>query len=84
MLFTRFNSHSKQTVFINKTNLRNFLYLDIPMTKKILNENPMTELISNNKEIPAIPAQGLLLCPKEDPMKKKKKKKIAASVISNT
>jgi hypothetical protein len=31
-----------------------------------------------------IPSQGLLLCPKEDPIKKKKKKKIAPTITSCT
>jgi hypothetical protein len=43
----------------------------IPMAQKSLSENQ-------------IPSQGLLLCPKEEPIKKKKKKKIAPTIASCT
>jgi hypothetical protein len=36
------------------------------------------------KEVLPIPSQGLLLCPKDEPVKKKKKKKIAPIITSNT
>ena len=38
---------------------------------------PMARRLSS--ETPSVPSQGLLLCPKEEPMKKKKKKKITST-----
>ncbi|CAF1142407.1 unnamed protein product [Rotaria sordida] len=57
---------------------------NIPMVKKSSSENPKSDIISTEKEILPILSQGLLLCPKEEPIKKKKKKKIASTIISNT
>ncbi|CAF0809660.1 unnamed protein product [Rotaria sp. Silwood1] len=57
---------------------------NIPMVKKLSSENQKSEIISSEKEVLSIPSQGLLLCPKEEPIKKKKKKKIASTIISNT
>jgi hypothetical protein len=43
------------------------IHLAIPMVRKFSSESQ------------PVPSQGLLLCPKEDPMKKKKKKKITST-----
>ncbi|CAF2384658.1 unnamed protein product [Rotaria sp. Silwood2] len=57
---------------------------NIPIVKKSSAENSKSEIISTDKEVLSIPSQGLLLCPKEEPIKKKKKKKIASTIISST
>ncbi len=46
------------------------------MVKKSSSENRKSDIVSPEK-VTAIPSQGLLLCPKEEPIKKTKKKKIA-------
>lgn len=59
-------------------------FLGSALVKKSSVENAKPEAVPSEKEIPSIPSQGLLLCPKEDPTKKKKKKKIAATIVSST
>ncbi|CAF4244332.1 unnamed protein product [Rotaria magnacalcarata] len=55
------------------------------MVKKASCDNPEVEVNSIEKDILSVPSQGLLLCPKEEPMKKKKKKKISTTtMMSNT
>jgi hypothetical protein len=49
------------------------------MVKKFSSENRKSE----KEDIPIL-SQGLLLCPKEEPIKKKKKKKIAPTITSST
>lgn len=44
----------------------------------------MVKSLSSDKEGISIPSQGLLLCPKEDSIKKKKKKKIAPIIAAAT
>jgi hypothetical protein len=44
----------------------------------------MVKKTSSEKEALTVPSQGLLLCPKEEPIKKKKKKKIAPTITSST
>ncbi|CAM4767403.1 unnamed protein product [Rotaria magnacalcarata] len=61
------------------------LIKNIPMVKKASCDNPEVEVNSIEKDILSVPSQGLLLCPKEEPMKKKKKKKISTTtMMSNT
>lgn len=51
------------------------------MVKKVSPEITKPEVNSTEKEVLSIPSQGLLLCPKEEPIKKKKKKKISSSIL---
>jgi hypothetical protein len=46
------------------------------MVKKLSSENRKPDAVSTEQ---SIPSQGLLLCPKEEPIKKKKKKKITST-----
>ncbi|CAF0975837.1 unnamed protein product [Adineta steineri] len=57
---------------------------NIPMVKKLSTENHKPQINLTDKETLSIPSQGLLLCPKDEPIKKKKKKKIAPIITSNT
>ena len=59
--------------------------LDIPLVKKLSAEHAKPAVALSDKEAAAIPSQGLLLCPKDEAMKKKtKKKKIAPTIASST
>lgn len=47
------------------------------MVKKLSSDNRKSEADTTEQEEQSIPSRGLLLCPKDEPMKKKKKKKIS-------
>ncbi|UJR36587.1 hypothetical protein I4U23_029306 [Adineta vaga] len=57
---------------------------NIPLVKKLSSENYKQQTSTIDKDTSAIPSQGLLLCPKDEPIKKKKKKKIAPIITSST
>ena len=57
--------------------------LGTSMVKKS-SETGKLEISTAGSTVDAVPSQGLLLCPKIEPIKKKKKKKIAPTITANT